>query len=88
MIPYEVVLTAEARAEIRRLATAVQKRILDRLTWLGDNAEQFPHHALQGREWNASYRFRVGDYRVIYQIGRSARIVTVLRVGHRRDIYR
>ena len=34
------------------------------------------------------WRIRVGDYRVIYEINDTARIVTVVDVGHRRDVYR
>jgi|CXWL01.1.fsa_nt_gi mRNA interferase RelE/StbE len=33
------------------------------------------------------YRYRIGDYRVIYQIFRDELIVMVVRVGHRRDVY-
>ncbi|MCX5868546.1 MAG: type II toxin-antitoxin system RelE/ParE family toxin [Proteobacteria bacterium] len=34
------------------------------------------------------YRFKVGDYRVIYQIKDSEKIVNILGVGHRREVYR
>jgi mRNA interferase RelE/StbE len=34
------------------------------------------------------YRIRVGDYRVIYQVQARIVVVTVIRIGHRRDIYR
>jgi mRNA interferase RelE/StbE len=34
------------------------------------------------------WRIRVGDYRVVYEIDDAARTVTVLRVGHRKEIYR
>ncbi len=34
------------------------------------------------------WRIRVGDYRVIYAIDDDARQVTILRIGHRRDVYR
>lgn len=33
------------------------------------------------------YRYRIGDYRVIYQIFRDELIVAVVRVGHRKDVY-
>lgn len=33
------------------------------------------------------YRYRIGDYRVIYQIFKNELIVAVVRVGHRRDVY-
>lgn len=34
------------------------------------------------------YRLRIGDYRIIYQIKDSMLLVLVLKIGHRRDIYR
>ena len=40
---------------------------------------------LAGRE---GWRIRVGNYRVIYEIDDSARQVTILHVGHRKDVYR
>jgi mRNA interferase RelE/StbE len=40
---------------------------------------------LAGRD---GWRIRIGQYRVIYEIENAIRVVTVLDVGHRRDIYR
>ena len=34
------------------------------------------------------YRLRVGDYRVIYQIADAALLVLVVKIGHRREVYR
>jgi mRNA interferase RelE/StbE len=36
----------------------------------------------------AQYRIRVGDYRILYDVDESAKAVVILRIGHRRDIYR
>jgi mRNA interferase RelE/StbE len=41
--------------------------------------------ALQGRQ---GFRIRIGDYRVLYEIDEPAKIVTVISIGHRRDVYR
>lgn len=35
-----------------------------------------------------AWRIRVGDYRVVYEIDDGARLVTVVKIGHRRDVYR
>jgi mRNA interferase RelE/StbE len=35
-----------------------------------------------------TYRIRVGDYRILYEIHDDVLIVYVIRVGHRRDVYR
>jgi mRNA interferase RelE/StbE len=36
----------------------------------------------------AGWRIRIGNYRVAYEIDDSGQVVTVLHVGHRRDVYR
>jgi len=42
----------------------------------------------QGEERAGCFRYRLGDYRLIYLRDRSARTLVVLKVGHRRDAYR
>jgi len=37
---------------------------------------------------SSAYRVRVGDYRVLYEVSEAERIVRVMAVGHRRDVYR
>jgi mRNA interferase RelE/StbE len=88
MNPYRVLISAEAQSDMLRLGHATQARILNRLRWIGDNVEHLPHATMQGEEWRGCFRYRVGDYRIIYLLDRSARELTVLRVGHRRDVYR
>jgi mRNA interferase RelE/StbE len=34
------------------------------------------------------YRVRVGDYRIVYQVSDAVLLVQVVRIGHRRDVYR
>ncbi len=82
-----VILTLEAQTDIKRLDLALQTRILNKLEWMGQNAELLRHQALQGKEWSGCFKYRVGDYRVIYWIDRSAEKLFVLKVGHRREVY-
>jgi addiction module toxin, RelE/StbE family len=35
-----------------------------------------------------TYRIRVGDYRVVYSVHKSALVIEVVRVGHRKEVYR
>ncbi len=44
--------------------------------------------ALQGSKFGEYWRYRVGDYRIICEIQDKKLIVLVLRIGHRREIYR
>lgn len=85
---FEVVLTPEAQADIGRLDPSLQTRVLDRLEWMGQNAELMRHLRLRGEEWAGCLRYRLGDYRLIYLLDRSERTLVVLKVGHRRDVYR
>ena len=52
---------------------------------LGHEPRPVGSRNLKGRE---GYRFRVGNYRAIYRVDDDNQEVTVLRIGHRRDIYR
>jgi mRNA interferase RelE/StbE len=88
MSGFEVILTPEAQADIGRLDPSLQTRVLDRLEWMGENAELMRHLALRGEEWAGCFRYRLGAYRIIYHLDRSAHRLVVLKVGHRRDVYR
>jgi mRNA interferase RelE/StbE len=88
MSAFQVVLTPEAQADILRLDSDVQTRILDKLEWMGQNAELLRHYPLQGTEWSGCFRYRVGDHRIIYELDRSAERLVILKVGHRREVYR
>jgi len=87
MSTFQVILMPEAQADIKRLDPAVQMRILDKLDWMGENARLLRHQALQGQEWSGCFKYRIGNYRIIYQVDWSAERLLVLKVGHRRDVY-
>jgi mRNA interferase RelE/StbE len=83
-----VILTPEAQTDMQRLDSATQRRILDKLAWIGENAALLRHEALRGEEWHGCFRYRLADYRIIYQVDWDMGRLFVLKVGHRRDIYR
>jgi len=85
---FQVILVTEAQADIKRLNPAIQTRILDKLEWMGENAGLLRHQSLHGQEWSKCFKRRVGDYRIIYQIDWPARRLLVLKVGHRREVYK
>jgi mRNA interferase RelE/StbE len=88
MRTFQVVLTLEAQADIKRLDPALQTRLLDKLEWIGQNAELLHHQALKGTAWDRCFKYRVGDYRIIYHIDRPSTRLTILKVGHRREVYK
>ena len=88
MTSFVVILTPEAQQDILRLDVSVQTRILDKLDWMGENAEFIRHQMLKGAEWYNCFKYRVGDYRIVYSLDMANKRLVVLKVGHRRDVYR
>jgi mRNA interferase RelE/StbE len=88
MKPFNVILTSEAQTDIRSLSTNIQNRVLDKLEWMGTNALLLRHQPLQGKKWGGTMKYRIGDYRIIYQLDRNSEQLIVLKVGHRRDVYK
>jgi len=84
---FQIVLTPEAQTDIKRLYPALQTRILNKLEWMGENAELLRHQPLHGKAWTGCFKYRIGNYRIIYQIDWSAEKLLVLKVGHRREVY-
>jgi len=84
---YEVGFKPSALKEIRKLDANTQKVIVSEIELLIDNPRPDGCKKLKG-ERNL-YRIRVlGNYRVVYEILDRKLIVTVVKVGHRRDVYK
>ena len=87
---YGVELAESADRELGKLDALQRKRILkflhERVAKL-DNPRSIGE-ALRGSELGEFWKYRVGDYRLISKIEDERLVVLVLRVGHRREIYR
>ncbi len=83
---YKVILLPQAERELARLYKPMQKRIRERLKWVGEHFDEIKPKALKG-EFAAYYKIRIGDYRALYQFDRIQRIVRVFRIRHRREVY-
>jgi len=83
---YKVELRPAARKQLDRITSKDRARILRRLTTLAEDPRPAGVTPLVGAD--DLWRIRIGDYRVIYSIDGDLLIVTVVRVGHRREAYR
>ena len=83
---YRVQYTSQALEDLEKLSAEIRKRIVKKITWLGNNFEQIQPLPLSAN-WAGFYKLRVGDYRVIYETDQQIRIITIDQIGHRRDIY-
>jgi mRNA interferase RelE/StbE len=84
---YQIEWTTPALRELRKLDRPVARRILAAVTKLAGTPRPVGSRALVGQPAGVM-RLRVGDYRVIYQVEDDRVLVTVVRVAHRRDVYR
>lgn len=82
---YEVIFTANVERELRHIPRTVLQRVLDRIGALAEDPRPHGVKKLRGQE---TYRVRQGDYRIIYTIEDHILVVTVVRIGHRSDVYR
>ncbi len=83
---YRIEFTAAARRQLRRLAPEVRRRLAPAIDRLADDPRPSGVVKLGGAD--LGYRLRVGDYRIVYELYDDRLVVLVIRVGHRREVYR
>lgn len=75
MTIYQVIITQSAQKQLLKLTFVIRERIAEHIGMLGNNPE-------------AKLRLRVGNYRVKFNRDNGIRIVEIVRVGHRKEIYK
>lgn len=81
---YTILILPSAQKQLDKLPGAVATRIEDKMMELEQDPRPPGCKKLKGRD---AYRIRIGDYRVIYEINDGRLIVTVITIGHRREVY-
>lgn len=84
---YEVVFKKSAAKELQSLPQKVQQKVIDAVQLLALNpyTELLQIKKMKGAE--SLYRLRIQDYRVIYLIENEIIKVTIIKIGHRKDVY-
>jgi mRNA interferase RelE/StbE len=85
-VAYTVDLSNRAKRQLAALSSNLQAQIVTALRKLEENPRPSGVKKLKGED--DAYRLRVGDYRVLYEIHDKALLVLVVKIGHRRDVYR
>jgi len=78
-------LHREAARAFKRLHGNLRERIAAAIDGLAGEPRPAGAEKLVGRD---DYRIRIGEYRVVYAVDDAARVVTVARIAHRREVYR
>jgi mRNA interferase RelE/StbE len=85
MEKYELQFKRSVAKDLRGIPKPDVARILERISALSNEPRPPESEKLTGED---RYRIRQGVYRIIYEIADAALIVTVVKVGHRRQVYR
>jgi mRNA interferase RelE/StbE len=86
MASYKIEWRKSTRKDLRRIAPHEVKRIVSAVEALV--IDPFPQGCTKLSGSERAYRIRIGDYRVIYEVVDDVLIIEVIKVGHRRDVYR
>lgn len=75
-----------AAKALKKIPKADQKRIADKIDSLAEDLPNPDTTKMKGN--NPFHRIRVGEYRIIYEIHEDVLLILVVKIGHRKDIYR
>ena len=78
--------TSSAHREVKALERAVPRRLASHIDELAENP--FPASSKKLKGQPDHYRLRIGDYRIIYRIEKKRVTIVVVKIGHRREVYR
>jgi mRNA interferase RelE/StbE len=81
---YRLLILRRAQKELAALPRQIYLRIQKELRELANQPRPSGCRKLTGRD---GWRIRVGDYRIIYEIDDANTSLTILHVGHRKDVY-
>lgn len=86
MAAYRIEFKPAAERQFYKFSQSVQKLIKPHIDALAHNPRPAGCGRLTGKD--GLWRIRVGDYRIVYEIQDNVLVVMVVRLGHRREVYR
>jgi mRNA interferase RelE/StbE len=86
MASYEIEISRTAEKQLKKLPPADQRRVARAMLDLAD--EPFPRSSRKLSGYEDVFRIRVGRYRIFYSVSERFLIIIVLKIGHRKEIYR
>lgn len=86
MAKYRVEISRTAERQLRKLPRDEQAKVAKAIVALSE--DPLPRGARKLTGYDDVYRIRVGRYRILYSAAKKKLIVIVLKIGHRKDVYR
>ncbi len=82
---YKIFVKKSAEKELRQIPAKDLSKVVEKLKSLAQNPRP---HGVEKMEGGERYRLRQGDRRMIYLIDDAEKLVTVIKVGNRKEVYR
>ena len=82
---FNIRFTNNALHDLKKLPRSIAKRIVEKIQLLEENPFNKNVKKLVGHPF---FRLRVGDYRVIYEIRNHELVILIIKIGHRKKIYK
>ena len=86
MASYQIEFKSSASKEIEKLPRPMVARVVDAIGALASNP--YPQGVKKLSGFDRTYRIRVGDYRVLYSVYENRLVIEIIRIAHRKDVYR
>ncbi len=86
MALFEIELSGSSEKDLRKIDRKSIPRILEAIESLSENP--FPVLSRKLTDTEASYRLKIGDYRLIYQVDTTKKVIIVSYIRHRKDAYK
>jgi mRNA interferase RelE/StbE len=85
-LSYKIEVKKSAAKALKKIPKADRKRIVDKIDSLAEKPPSPDTTKMKGN--NPFHKVRVGDYRIVYEIQEDVLLILIVKVGHRKDIYR
>lgn len=86
MPKYDIEITRSAERQLKRLPPDDQQRVLRAILPL--SADPYPRGCRKLSGYDDVFRIRVGPHRVLYSVSGTTLIIIILKIGHRKNVYR
>ena len=82
---YSITIKRSAEKDLRALHKADLQKVIKKIQSLAANPRSVGHQKLSGE---TPYRVRQGDYRILYTVDDTDRVVDIIKIGHRKEVYK
>jgi mRNA interferase RelE/StbE len=86
MARYSIEIARSAEKQLKKLPADDRRRVARAMVALGD--EPFPAGSRKLTGYDDVFRIRVGVYRILYSVSGRTLVIIILKIGHRKDVYR